>query len=133
MSDAEKIRTYAREKYVIPAHRRKEARFSIRAGDIVRDLGLIGRTPAVCNALRGKKFWQVNNLRLIETSGPKSGQSTTVVCTYEFADAKCPSTPREDSWQRLRGALKDVFSELGGGESYLRAERENFYAEKESK
>jgi hypothetical protein len=133
MSDAEKIRDHVREKYVIPAHRRKESRFSIRAGDVVRDLGLVGRTPAVCNALRGKKFWQSNNLRLIDISGPKSGQSTTVVCTYEFADAKSLSNPKEDSWQQLRGALKNVFSELGGGESYLRAERENFYAEKESK
>lgn len=32
----------------------------------------------------------------------------------------------EDSWNRLRGILKDVFAELGGGEAYLRAERSNF-------
>jgi len=31
----------------------------------------------------------------------------------------------EDSWSRLRGILKDVFAELGGGEAYLRAERSN--------
>jgi hypothetical protein len=130
LSDTEKIRDYAREKYVIPARRRNESRFSIRAGDIVRDLGLVGRTPAVCNALRGRKFWQANNLRLVDMSGPKSGQSTTVVCTYEFADPTSPAA-HLDSWLRLRGALKDVFSELGGGEAYLRAERENFYAEKE--
>jgi hypothetical protein len=29
----------------------------------------------------------------------------------------------QDSWNRLRGILKDVFAELGGGEAYLRAER----------
>ncbi len=29
----------------------------------------------------------------------------------------------KDSWNRLRGILKAVFAELGGGETYLRAER----------
>jgi hypothetical protein len=33
---------------------------------------------------------------------------------------------REDSWNRLRGILKKVFAEFGGGEAYLRAERGNF-------
>ena len=28
-------------------------------------------------------------------------------------------------WTRLRGALKDVYAEMGGGEEYLRAERES--------
>jgi hypothetical protein len=31
----------------------------------------------------------------------------------------------------LRGALKGVFAELGGGEAYLRDERKNFYPTKE--
>jgi hypothetical protein len=31
-----------------------------------------------------------------------------------------------DSWNRLRGMMKDVFAEFGGGEAYLRAERGNF-------
>ena len=38
---------------------------------------------------------------------------------------ECNEEP-EDSWNRLRGILKDVFAELGGGEAYLRAERSNF-------
>ena len=32
----------------------------------------------------------------------------------------------EDAWNRLRGILKDVFAELGGGEAYLRGEHSNF-------
>jgi hypothetical protein len=127
MRDADKIRLHARDKYVLPARRRKETQVSIRAGDIVRDLGLVGRTPAVCNALKGKKFCQGNNLRLVRVKGPRSGQSTTVVCTYEFVDAKSVSDRRNDPWLQLRGTLKNVFAELGGGEAYLRAERDNFY------
>jgi hypothetical protein len=33
---------------------------------------------------------------------------------------------RQEAWPRLRGALKDVFAEYGGGEAYLRAERAFF-------
>ncbi len=33
---------------------------------------------------------------------------------------------RNDAWQRLKGALKDVYASFGGGEAYLRAEREAF-------
>jgi len=83
--------------------------------------------------LKSRRFWQHNNLRLVEATGPKSGQSTTVVYTYEFVETKPATSPREDPWTKLRGALKDVFAELGGGEAYLRDERSKFYAPPESK
>jgi hypothetical protein len=38
---------------------------------------------------------------------------------------ECGETPR-DSWKRLRGVLKDVLAEYGGGDAYLRAERSKF-------
>lgn len=127
MTNADKIRLYGEEKYVLLARRKKLNRFSIRVGDIVRDLKLTGRAPAVCSALKTNEFLEKNELRLVETTGPRSGQSTTVVYTYEFKDPNDSGQPPEDSWTRLRGALKDVFSELGGGESYLLTERSNFY------
>jgi len=133
MRDADRIREYATEKYVLPARQQKQKRLSIRAGDVVRDLKLRGSTPAVCSALKTREFLQSNDLQLVETSGPKSGQSTTVVYTYEFASSKQSPPQPEDSWSRLRGALKDVFTELGGGEAYLRAERSNFHSAKEPK
>jgi len=133
MRDADRIREYATEKYVLPARQQKQKRLSIRAGDVVRDLRLRGSTPAVCSALKTREFLQSNDLQLVETSGPKSGQSTTVVYTYEFASSKQSPPQPEDSWSRLRGALKDVFTELGGGEAYLRAERSNFHSAKEPK
>jgi hypothetical protein len=131
MNQADRIRTYARKKYVVPARGQRERRFSIRAGDVVRDMKLVaGRTPAVCSALKTKEFLRENALRLITRTGPESGQSTTVTYTYEFVDAETnreKGLDRQDAWNRLRGALKDVFSELGGGENYLRNERANFY------
>jgi hypothetical protein len=132
MTHADKIRVFGKEKYVLPARQRKQKRFSIRVGDVVRELKLTGRAPAVCSALKTGEFLKSNDLKLVETSGPKSGQSTTVVYTYEFARTpKKAAAHEEDSWSRLRGALKGVFAELGGGESYLRAERANFYPAKE--
>ena len=33
---------------------------------------------------------------------------------------------RQQAWLRLRGALRDVYAEYGGGEAYLRKERQEF-------
>jgi len=132
MQNADKIRIHSTQKYVLPARRQRVKRFSIRAGDVVRELGMNGRVPAVCSALKGHKFLQHNNLRLIEITGPKSGQSTTVTYTYEFVDTKKSDLPKDDPWIQLRGALKNVFRELGGGEAYLRNERNKFYPPTES-
>jgi hypothetical protein len=126
MRDADKIRMYGKEAYVVPSRRRGEKRFSIRAGDVVRELRMSGRTPAVCSALKSREFLQQNSLQLVERTGPSSGMSTTVTYTYEFVEQKS-SSAKEDPWARLRGALRDVFEELGGGERYLREEREHFY------
>ena len=125
------IRAYARDKYVVPARNLKQGRFSIRSGEIVQALKLHNRVANVCNALRGKAFQDENRLKLVNQTGPKSGQSTTMVYTYQFDDAP-DELPDLDPWTELRGALKHVFAELGGGESYLRGERESFYASKEN-
>lgn len=131
MANADQIRLHARQKYVLPARRRKEKRFSINAGDVVRELKLAGRAPAVCSALKTRQFLERNDLRLVRASGPKSGQSTTVTYTYEFVEGGRSLAEHEDSWENLRGKLKDVFAECGGGEEYLRAERSMFYAPEE--
>jgi hypothetical protein len=131
MIDADQIRMHAREKYVLPARQRKQNRFSINAGNVVRELKMVGRAPAVCSALKTRRFLQSNDLRLVGVTGPKSGQSTTVTYTYEFLKGNRSFPEHDDSWSQLRGTLKDVFAELGGGEAYLRAERGAFYSEKE--
>jgi hypothetical protein len=131
MRDADRIRKHGRDKYVAPARRRKAERFSIRAGDVVRELGLTGRAPAVCSALKSREFLLQNQLELVESAGPKSGQSTTVIYTYAFSDSAQPPIAERDSWMQLRGAFKTIFQESGGGEGYLRNERNNFYGNNE--
>ncbi len=46
----------------------------------------------------------------------------------KFIDTEQPSSPKESPWAHLRGALKDIYAEIGGGEAYLRAERDSFQA-----
>jgi len=130
---ADKIRTHAREKYALPARKKKAKRFSIKAGDVVHELKMAGYAPAVCSALKTREFLRENELRLVERTGPPSGQSTTVTYTYEFIDSNRSASPTDHSWKRLRGALKDVFQELGGGEVYLNAGRSGFYKRAEDK
>jgi len=130
---ADEIRDYSAKTFVVPARQRRQKRFSIRVGDVVRPLRLYQSVAAVCSALKTKEFQSSNGVRLVDATGPKSGLSTTVVYTYEFVDSEGPSESSVDAWSRLRGALKEVFAELGGGEAYLQAERSKFYATEERK
>jgi|SRR5208282_598223 hypothetical protein len=132
---ADDIREYSAKAFVVPARQRGQERFSIRVGDVVRELRLYRSIPAVCSALKTKEFRRANGLRLVDETGPKSLLSTTTVFTYEFVDPGPPAEPSvdADAWSRLRGALKEVFAELGGGEAYLQAERSKFYAAEERK
>jgi hypothetical protein len=128
---ADEIREYSTKTFVLPARQRGQKRFSIKVGDIVRELGIYRSIPAVCSALKTEEFKKSNHLKLVDATGPKSGLSTTVVFTYEFTDQDVTPSPVSDAWLRLRGAMKDIFAEFGGGEEYLRAERSNFYSSKE--
>lgn len=132
ISDSDLVRQHAADVYISAARRRGERTITINVGTVHKALAFSNRVPLVCAALGSKKFLKENHLRLISKTGPPSGQSTTVTYTYEFLEAQ-PSPGDQDAWTRLRGALKDVFSELGGGEAYLRAERNAFRSERDHK
>jgi hypothetical protein len=131
-SDSDRVRQHASEVYVSAARRRGERTITINVGAVHKALALSNRVPLVCAALGSKKFLTENHLRLISKTGPPSGQSTTVTYTYEVLEAQ-PSPGNQDAWTKLRGALKDVFAELGGGEAYLRAERSAFRTDRDHK
>jgi hypothetical protein len=131
-SVSDSVRQHATDVYVRPMQQRGERRVSINVGEVHRAVALRNRVPLVCQALESDKFLQANELKLISKTGPPSGRSTTVTYTYEFINTK-PSSPKDDPWARLRGMMRDAFAELGGGERYLRAERDNFYVSRQSK
>jgi len=130
ISHAERVRRHVADEYLSPARKRGNQSVSVNVGTVQKAVHLTNRVSLVCTALESQKFLRENRLHLVSKTGPPSGQSTTVTYTYEFIDTQRESdkgADRQDAWNRLRGALKDVFAELGGGENYLRNERANFY------
>jgi len=127
---SDRIRDYARREYVEPARRRRETAVRIVAGDVHKALHLTNRVPAVCSALSSKGFLEGNHLELKSREGPPSGLSTTVVFTYHLTneDAGKSTKPTRSPFYAFRGIAKDVFQALGGGEAFIRSEREQFYA-----
>lgn len=121
------IRDYLKKEHVGKARRQASLRFTVNAGEVHRAMHLQNRVPQVCSVLQSAKFLRENGLRIVEKAGPPSGFSTSVTVTYEFAEQP-PTDPGEHPFLALRGILRDVFRELGGGENFIRAEREAFSA-----
>jgi hypothetical protein len=123
-SDSDTVRQHAAEVYLRAARLRGDRTFSVNVGVVHKTLSLTNRVPLVCAALTSRKFLVENNLRLISKTGPPSGQSTTVTLTYEILGTS--QLPPADPFLALRGIAKDVFHALGGGEAFIRKEREEF-------
>ncbi len=84
------------------------------------------RTAHVCTALKTSKFLKPNGLRLVETSGPRSGTSTTVVYTYEFLRKAAANRSVFEKLLQMEGILKEVYKELGGAERAIAEERKGY-------
>lgn len=126
-SDSDLVRRHAYKRYVSAARRKREKTVSINVGEVHRALALNNRVPLVCAALGSKKFLTEHGLRVLSKTGPPSGQSTTVTFTYEIVKPESQKPTAEEAWQSLRGIAKDIYASFGGGEAYLKQERENFY------
>lgn len=128
-SDSTLVREHARNVYVKAAIRQGEKFVKVNVGAVHKALTFTNRVPLVCAALRSKKFLSENNLKLVSQTGPPSGQSTTVTFTYEILGTPgAPDVPLASfkPLMALRGIAKDVFQKLGGGEAFIRKERNNF-------
>jgi hypothetical protein len=129
MSLSDATKRHVITKYVNPARSRGERRLEVRVGNVVKDLGLTNRTPSVFSTLSSRTFQREAGLELIEKrGGPTSGgPSTTVQFIYRVLGEK-ESKKRDDRSEGLMslyGIGGDVFRQLGGGEEYLRRERES--------
>ena len=126
-SYADAIRSAAR-RFIDEARRAGASTVTIHAGELVRELHLNHRVPAVCSALASKVFAQQNKIEMVRREGPPSGQSTTTRFTYRLIDTDSSAEAVSSPFMSLRGAGKQVFHELGGGEAFLKREREEFGA-----
>jgi hypothetical protein len=122
----DQIRDHARRQYIEAARRRGEAVVRIVAGDVHKALGLSNRVPVVCNALSSKSFLEENKITLEGREGPPSGLSTTVRFTYRLLRENRDAPGSPSPFLGLRGIAKQVFQALGGGEAFIRAERDQF-------
>ena len=85
MNQADQIRKFAYEKYVVPM-KAKQKEFTIIAGDVHDRMGLHHRIPNVCNALKGNKFQIMSKIKLLKAVGPESGQAPSMRYTYTFIE-----------------------------------------------
>lgn len=130
MKSSDQIREYAGRQYVEPIRKGTGTTVSIKAGDIVKGMGLRNKTPNVCTALRSKIFQEKYGLHLIGEQGPPSGMSTTVVFTYRVlqqTQAKESVFTSRSAFDRLRGIAKTAFKDIGDWERSIQSDREKFY------
>jgi hypothetical protein len=124
-SVSDQIRSHVVENYLKPAIRKGEGSFAVNVGEVHKAVKLSNRVPQVCSALESKKLLEENKLRIVSKTGPQSGQSTTVIFTYEILLRESTDS-LTNPLILVRGLAKDVFKKLGGGEAFIRSERKAF-------
>lgn len=133
MSYADQVRELARQRYIEPARKRGEREVRILVRDVHKELGLENRYPIVCNALRSEKFLSENHLSIDDDTGPPSGFGASVEITFRLNGTANTAEEATPAFLKLRGIGKEVFQALGGGEAFIRRERESFYSSSESR
>src|SRR5258708_6322606 len=139
-ADAKSIRQSLRSRYFEPARRRRETLVTLRAGDIHRELGLRNRVPNVCQVMESRILEKEAGVKVSSKQGPPSGRGTSLTVTYvvEPAHDEAKNDSREIKpvpldhpgvalFYELRGLAADIYAAEGGGEAWLKKERENFY------
>ena len=119
-------------KYVEPARTKGETTIQVRVGNIQKELGWTNRSPSVFSTLSSRDFQVEAGVELIAKKGgpPSGGPSTTVQFVYRVlaqtdkASPAAKAVPSGEGLMELYGILADAYEALGGGEAYLKAERE---------
>jgi len=133
MNLSETVLQFVRANYIHPARKHGQTIVEVKAGDIHSGLQWSRRVPLVCSALSSQKFQSAVGVRLIETrDAPPSGLSTRTVFRYEILDREAPSALKDDPPPQKRGLLASygvaahLYRQAGGGDAFLKAEREHF-------
>jgi len=151
-SQAEQIRHHLQIEYFSPARRRGEKFVTVRAGDVHRELGLRNRVPNVCQVMESRILEREAGVKVSSKQAPPKGRGTTLTITYtieplnpgqnqgqdrsqvplvsessSIADLPHDRPANQRLFYELRGLGAETFSALGGGESFLKKERAEFY------
>ncbi len=79
MSEADRIRKYAYEKFIKPAKDKGLTEVAVAAKDVHDRLGLKSRFPNVCQALYGDKFCEIYGLNRPKVVGPNPSSTTIFI------------------------------------------------------
>jgi len=132
MAPTEITKKHIIERYVRPALERGDETIEVRVGNVLKELGWSNRTPSVFSTLGSRQFQEEAGLELIEKrDGPPSGGPSTtwrfiyrVLGNRRSAETKKNEMiPNGAGLMSLAGICADIFRKLGGGESFLKAER----------
>ncbi len=133
MNDSDRVRAYVTNHYIVPARQSGSSTVIVRAGDVHKAMKWdLKKVPQVCSALSTRKFLNGANVELLKRKGPPSGQSTTVEFTFRLLQSEAGNhAPRPQDkpvangagLEKLIGIFAKEYAELGGGEAYLKAER----------
>jgi hypothetical protein len=133
MKPTEQTKLHVISNYVKPARMNGEEIVKVRVGNVLKELGWTNRTPSVYSTLSSEEFRRAAGVELIEKSGgpPSGGPSTTWQFVFRVLDnqkseevsLRSNRRPSGSGLEKLYGILKDTYTELGGGEAYLKAER----------
>ena len=133
MKPTEQTRRHVISTYIEPARLKGEAIIHVRVGTVLKELGWTNRTPSVYSTLSSEEFQRLAGVELVEKKGgpPSGGPSTTWQFVYRVLDGQDPTkisprlkpAPNGAGLEGLNGILKDAYTELGGGEAYLKTER----------
>lgn len=89
MTLADRIRAHVGRACICPARDAGRKEITIRAGDVHSRMGLVGRMPAVCGALRSRKLEEAFGVRLLRQTGPYQGANAR----YEFGILGADESP----------------------------------------
>jgi len=132
MAPTEVTKQHVIAKYVQPARQRGEKTVEVRVGNVLKELGWSNRTPSVFSTLSSQPFQREAGVELIEKRGgpPSGGPSTTVRFVFRvLEESQAPDVekkvlPNGAGLMALYGICRETFRQLGGGEAYLKAERD---------
>lgn len=113
VSTANAVRAYVTANYIAPARAAGVTDVKISARAVHDGMGLCDRFPLVCDALRGRKFAEENDVHLRSFDGPDQG-STTVFHFYVPDNKMDPhGQPYNLRFNRARRAERDLSELLG--------------------
>lgn len=132
MKPTEQTKLHVISTYVTPARQRGEKTIQVGVGKVQKELGWTNRTPSVYSTLSSREFQEAAGIALIDKfGGPASGgPSTTWKFVYKVLGEAGTTAPPEEAdgsgtgLMDLYGLCADTFKALGGGEEFLRRERE---------